>query len=464
MPGPEPSRAVPRRPGRETLGRPSQGMLGTIARVPPSHRLPLVAMIILLLAACGDGAATSRPPVPTPSPTAPTTSQPSTATPAAPSPTPSPRLSPTASSAPVGGGPTGDPPSLDLVEVASGLDAPLDIATRPADATSMLLAEQGGRLRVIRDGSLSETPFLDISAAVQAGGEQGLLGVAVHPDPADGRVVVYYTDRMGSQIVSTFSARDGDPDRAYPASEVRLLEMADEFGNHNGGGLQFGPDGYLYISTGDGGGGGDPLDSGRRLDTLLAKVLRIDIDAPGPGDLPYGIPSDNPFVGVEGARPEIWATGLRNPWRMRFDAATGDLWIGDVGQGEREEIDLAPAGVGGLDFGWNIMEGTACYRSDECEQEGLTLPIAEYGHDEGCSVTGGTVYRGAAQPALVGWYVLSDYCSGRFWLLDSTAGSGQTPIAVLDSGRNISAIAAGPDGELYATDLAGSLLRLVVAP
>jgi glucose/arabinose dehydrogenase len=441
-------------------------MLGTIAGVRTFDPRPLALVAALLIGACGGGEVTSEPSVAAETETASMAPGPSDPTPSVATPTPTPEPTATAAdpSAPLGGGPTGEPPRLDLVEVASGLDSPLDIATRPADATSMLLAEQSGRLRVIRDGTLSETPFLDIGDAVQAGGEQGLLGVAVHPDPADGRVVVYYTDRTGAQVVSTFRARDDDPDRADPASEVRLLEMADQFGNHNGGGLQFGPDGYLYISTGDGGGGGDPLDSGRRLDTLLAKVLRIDIDAPGSGDVPYGIPSDNPFVGVEGARPEIWATGLRNPWRMRFDTATGDLWIGDVGQGEREEIDLAPAGVGGLDFGWNIMEGTACYRSDECEQEGLTLPIAEYGHDEGCSVTGGTVYRGEAQPALVGWYVLSDYCSGRFWLLDSTAGAGQTPIAVLDSGRNISAIARGPDDELYATDLAGSLLRVVVAP
>ncbi|MEX2185008.1 MAG: PQQ-dependent sugar dehydrogenase, partial [Chloroflexota bacterium] len=233
--------------------------------------------------------------------------------------------------------------------------------------------------------------------------------------------------------------------------------------NHNGGSMVFGPDGYLYIGTGDGGGGGDPLGSGRRLDTLLAKVLRIDVNVAADADPPYVIPSDNPYVGRDGARPEIWHTGLRNPWRVQFDQATGDLWIGDVGQGAWEEIDRAPAGVGGLDFGWNTMEGTRCYRDDGCDQAGLTLPVTEYGHDQGCSVTGGTVYRGSVQPALWGWYVFADYCSGRFWVVDPGVEGLQEPVAVLDSGRNISSIAPGPNGELYATDLGGSVHRVVVA-
>lgn len=431
--------------------------------VTPSLVLGLVLGLAVL--GCADAAGSPSVPASVTSTSGPTPSAaaPSAATPTDAAPSGSADGVPTPSVRPVGGGPTGEPPALELVEVATGLSSPLDIATRPDDPASMLVAEQDGRIRVIRDGDLGATPFLDISDAVTAGGERGLLGVAVHPDPADGRVVVYYTDRAEDQVVSTFRTSPDDPDRADPASEVRILVMEDEFGNHNGGGLQFGPDGLLYISTGDGGGGGDPLDSGRRLDTLLAKVLRIDIDATD-GDDPYAIPEDNPFIDRGEARPEIWLTGLRNPWRMRFDPATGDLWIGDVGQGDREEIDLAPAGQGGLDFGWNEMEGTACYRAPVCDQDGLTLPIAEYGHDQGCSVTGGAVYRGDQHPALVGWYVLSDYCSGRVWLLDAAAGAGQQPIPVLESGRNISAIAAGPDGELYATDLGGALLRFVVAP
>ncbi len=190
--------------------------------------------------------------------------------------------------------------------------------------------------------------------------------------------------------------------------------------------------------------------------------------AEDPSGLPYAVPADNPFVDVAGAMPEIWHTGLRNPWRFRFDRDTGDLWIGDVGQGAWEEINRAPAGVGGLDFGWNLMEGTHCYGSDDCDPAGLTLPVAEYGHDEGCSVTGGTVYRGEAQPDLVGWYVLSDYCSGRFWVVDAAAAAAdglQVPLVALDSGRNISAIAEDAAGELFATDLSsGEILRVVVAP
>jgi len=246
-------------------------------------------------------------------------------------------------------GPTGEALALDLQVVVSGLESPLDVAIRPGDPGSMLIVEQAGRVRVVRDAALANEPFLDIAGVVTSGGEQGLLGLAVHPDPADGRVFVYYTSLDGSQGVSSFRTDPADPDRALGDSERVLLKMEDPFGNHNGGGLAFGPDGYLYVSTGDGGGGGDPLGSGRRLDTLLAKILRLDVDIAADGDPPYDIPVDNPFANRSGALPEIWLTGLRNPFRIRFDGTTGDLWIGDVGQGAWEEIDRAPAGVGGLE-------------------------------------------------------------------------------------------------------------------
>lgn len=360
-------------------------------------------------------------------------------------------------------GPVGEPPSLTLEPVVGGLSSPLDIAWRPDDPGSLFVVEQGGRIRIVRDGALMEQPFLDISGIVTAGGEQGLLGLAFHPSAADPRFFIYYTALNGKQIVASYATDADDRDRADPDSAVILLRMNDRFGNHNGGGLAFGPDGFLYIATGDGGGGGDPLDSGRSLETLLAKVLRIDVDPDAGNSEPYGIPEDNPFI--DRGRPEIWLTGLRNPWRIRFDRATGDLWIGDVGQNALEEIDVARAGVGGLDFGWNIMEGSSCYRDPgtDCLTDELTLPVTEYGHDLGCSVTGGTVYRGASQPALRGWYVFSDYCSGRFWVIDPAVDELREPIPAAESQRSISAIAEDAAGELFATDLSGGdVLRIVV--
>ncbi len=362
-------------------------------------------------------------------------------------------------------GAIGEPPRLGLEPVVGGLESPLDIAWRPNDAATLFVVEQGGQIRIVRDGALIDRPFLDIRGLVSAGGERGLLGLAFHPAADDRRFFVYYTALDGNQIVASYETLADERDRADPDSAVILLRMDDRFGNHNGGALAFGPDGYLYISTGDGGGGGDPLDSGRKLDTLLAKILRIDVDVEAGADPPYGIPDDNPFLDDSEARPEIWLTGLRNPWRIRFDRATGDLWIGDVGQGVFEEIDVARAGVGGLDFGWNIMEGSACYRNGgtDCLTDELTLPVTQYGHDLGCSVTGGTVYRGEAQPAMRGWYVFADFCSGRFWVLDPERDDVHESTLAAESDRSISAIAEDAAGELFATDLSGGdLLRVVV--
>lgn len=424
----------------------------------PAIRLgPRAALVALLVAACAGPAAS---PVPTPRSPSPVASPPA-ASPADPS-------GPIATtSRPTAGPPAGEsPPAIALEPVVDGLDAPLAIAYRPDDPAAVFVVEQVGRIRIVRDGRLVDRPFLDIADQVTAGGERGLLGLAFHPDPDDGRAFVYYTSLEGDQLVTSFRTDPADRDRADPSSEVVLLRMADEFGNHNGGALAFGPDGFLYVSTGDGGGGGDPLDSGRRLDTLLAKVLRLDVDVPDGADPPYAVPPDNPFVDEARARPEIWLTGLRNPWRMNFDRATGDLWIGDVGQGAWEEIDVARAGTGGLDFGWNTTEGFECYPpgTEGCATGGLVPPVAAYGHDVGCAVTGGSVYRGAAQAALAGWYVLADYCSGRFWALDPTSDGPTTPVPVLESGRSISAIAEDAASELLATDLAtGEVLHIVVA-
>jgi glucose/arabinose dehydrogenase len=423
-----------------------------------SRRIAVVLLVASLAGACGDGATSSTAPTPSgPLPTdiaiasegAPTAATPSPTTPATPSPI------------------DRAPPPLTIEPVVDGLSDPLDVAWRPNDPGTLFVAEQAGRIQMVRDGKLRAAPFLDISSLVTAGGEQGLLGLAFLTSGEHGRVFVYYTAKDGSQVVASYDTRSGAPDQADPGSARIWLTMPDRFGNHNGGSLAFGPDSYLYIGTGDGGGGGDPLDSGRHLDTLLAKVLRIDVGVTLPsGTEPrYVIPADNPFVGTADARQEIWLTGLRNPWRIRFDRATGDLWIGDVGQNAWEEIDVARAGVGGLDYGWNLMEGDHCYRTPgpDCATPALTPPVTEYGHDQGCSVTGGTVYRGTSEPSLDGWYLFSDYCSGRFWAIDAALDRTSEPAIVAETGASISAIAEDASGELFATDLAGGrLLRIGV--
>ena len=411
-------------------------------------RRPLlgVALVVVLAAACGPNG-------PTPTATG-VAASPDRSTPGASAPPGSPRPS---------GSPAAASAAFDLAVVADGLDGPLDLAWAPGRPDDLFVVEQVGRIRIIRDGAVVGQPFLDIAGLVTAGGEQGLLGLAFHPDPEDHRLFVYYTALDGSEVLASYQTTDDDPDRVDPGSQRILLQMADPASNHNGGSLTFGPDGYLYIGTGDGGGGGDPLGSGRSLDTLLAKVLRLDVDVANDATEPYAIPSDNPFVDTAGARPEIFLTGLRNPWRIRFDSATGDLWIGDVGQNAWEEIDVARAGDSGLDFGWNTMEATHCYEpSTGCDRSGLTLPVAEYAHDQGCSVTGGTVYRGAAIPDLVGQYVFADYCSGRMWIVPATGDEFREQVLALESERSISAIAAGPDEELYVTDLRDGVVLQVV--
>jgi glucose/arabinose dehydrogenase len=367
-------------------------------------------------------------------------------------------------------GPASPPPhapdlagvELELVPVASGLEAPL-YATHSGDGSDrVFVVEQTGAIRIVTGGRVLAQPFLDLGDAVVAGGEQGLLGLAFHPGYAhNGRLFVNYTDLHGDTVVSEYRRAPGNDLRADPASERILLAIDQPFVNHNGGGLAFGPDGYLYVATGDGGSAGDPLGNGQALDTLLGKLLRIDVDSGGSGA--YGIPPDNPFVGRDDARAEVWAYGLRNPWRFSFDAGTSTLWIGDVGQSEAEEINRAPAATGGLNYGWNLMEGRGCYQPPEgCDRPGLEKPIATYGHAEGCSVTGGYVYRGSRYPALRGAYLFADYCSGTIWGLDAAGPSPQDPVELLSTERALSSFGLDREEELYVTDLAsGELLRVV---
>ena len=275
----------------------------------------------------------------------------------------------------------------------------------------MFIVEQAGRIRVVRDGELQAAPLLDISSRVGSGGERGLLSVAFHPRYAANHFFyVYFTAPNGEIRIERFTT-SADPDIADPAtSKVILSTPHSNYSNHNGGLASFGPDGFLYLGLGDGGGGGDPLGSGQNFNTLLGSLLRIDVDG---GD-PYSVPPDNPFVGQAGRRGEVWAKGLRNPWRYAFDVATERLYVADVGQSQREEVSVVPANRPGVNYGWNVMEGSRCYNAATCAQTGLTLPVLDYDHTIGCSITGGYVYRGSAIPELHGHYFYSDYCSG--WL------------------------------------------------
>ena len=344
-----------------------------------------------------------------------------------------------------------------LEEVASGLDAPVYLSA-PADDPRLFIVEQPGRIRILRDGELLSTPFLDITDRVGSGGERGLLSVAFHPRYAsNGFFYVNYTDRNGDTRIERFSTST-DPDRADPASAKLLLAVEQPFGNHNGGQIVFGPDGKLYIGMGDGGSGGDPQNHGQDRSTLLGALLRIDVDAADP----YAIPSDNPFVGNPNARSEIWAYGLRNPWRFSFDRETGELYIADVGQNEWEEVDVEPANAAGLNYGWNIMEGAHCFRSGSCDQSGLTLPALEYRHPDGCSVTGGYVYRGQAIPAIQGHYFYADFCEG--WIRSFRYADGAaTDEREWELGNigNITSFGEDASGELYVLSAGGRVYRFV---
>ena len=352
-----------------------------------------------------------------------------------------------------------------ITTVVGGLQSPVDVTDSGDGSGRLFVVEQAGRIRIVKDGKLVDRPFLDISDRISSGGERGLLGLAFHAGyPGDPRFFVDYTDRDGNTVVASYRVSTSDPDVADPGSEVAILHVPQPYPNHNGGGTVFGPDGKLYIALGDGGSEGDPQGNGQRLDTLLAKILRIDVDKPDPGKA-YGVPPDNPFVGVDGAKPEIWLTGLRNPWRFRFDPATGDMWIGDVGQNKWEEIDVVRAGQKGLNFGWSVMEGFHCYQpADGCNLTGLTLPVAEYGHDLGCAVIGGVVIRGAAQGRLNGGYVFGDDCSDNLWLMDPAGDGRREPVIAAKIGRTLSSSNAAADGTVYATSLSTNELLKIGPP
>ncbi|MDH4299104.1 MAG: PQQ-dependent sugar dehydrogenase [Dehalococcoidia bacterium] len=334
---------------------------------------------------------------------------------------------------------------------------------QPGDTDDLIfITEQRGVIYAFSANNSQQADiFLDITDRVNRGGdEEGLLGLAFDPDyQGNGYFYVYYSaaDPRRS-VLSRFSLDEENTNIADPQSEVVIMEVAQPYSNHNGGQLAFGPDGYIYIGLGDGGSGGDPLGNGQNLSTLLGSILRIDVSGlSAPGD--YEIPADNPFVGIEGARPEIWAYGLRNPWRFSFDSETGLLWAGDVGQNLWEEIDIISKGA---NYGWNIMEGFHCYSpSTDCNQSGLTLPVVEYGRSQGCSVTGGYVYRGAQIASLQGHYIYGDYCSGNIWALAYDGSAVTENKLLVDSSLSITSFGVDVTGNLYILDRQGGIYTLV---
>jgi glucose/arabinose dehydrogenase len=349
--------------------------------------------------------------------------------------------------------------------VASGFDDPVYV-TEPNDGSGRLfVVERPGRVKIVDGGTVLAEPFLDITNLVESGGsEQGLLSVAFPDDFAEsGALYVYYTARragesVGDNTIARYRVTGEDPNRADVGSAEVLLRLPDRRVNHNGGQLQFGPDGYLYASLGDGGGGGDPRGNGQNPHTLFGSVIRVDASA---ATEPYDIPADNPFADGAGGAPEVWVFGLRNPWRFSFDRETGDFFTGDVGQNAIEEVDWLPAGTaGGVNFGWSVMEGSVCFRADVCDKDGLAVPIAEYSHDFGCSVVGGYVYRGEQEPALDGVYLFGDFCSGLVWGLGRDEAGEWALSEPIDSGLSISSFGEDAAGEVYLVDLAGTVYRV----
>lgn len=355
----------------------------------------------------------------------------------------------------------GTGPTL-AVELLTNVTSPVEVTNAGDGSGRLFIVDQNGVIRIWDGNSLLATPFLDINTLVACCGERGLLGLAFHPNYAsNGYFYVDYTDNSGNTVVARYTASPPSSNVADDTSAMVILTQSQPASNHNGGKIAFGPnDGYLYIGLGDGGGAGDSSNNAQTTTTRLGKLLRIDVD----GGSPFAIPADNPFVGNGAFLPEIWAYGLRNPWRYSFDRATGDLYIADVGQGSWEEIDFQPASSpGGENYGWRRMEGTHCFNpSTNCDTGNLTLPVLEYSHSLGCSVTGGYVYRGTQYLNLQGKYFYADYCSGRLWMAtrNVVAGTWSTVVALF-TGFNPSAFGEDEAGELYVANLGGAVYRLV---
>lgn len=411
----------------------------------------LIALLTVFLSACQS---TSTPPPTTPEPATPsgvTTEIPTEIPPPAATATLAPTEAPPATPTPTDVAAFPNPEAYTWETVVSGLVRPVDLQHAGDGSGRLFIIEKVGRIRVVQDGQLLETPFMDIVERVGSdGNEQGLLGMTFHPNyEENGFFYVNYTDVNGDTVIARYQVTT-DNNIADPNSEVVLLAVDQPFRNHNGGVLTFGPDGYLYAGLGDGGSAGDPNGNGQSLDTLLGKILRLDVDSADP----YAIPPDNPFGN------EIWAYGLRNPWRFSFDRANGDLFIGDVGQGEWEEIDYLPAGMpGGTNFGWDYFEGTHPFEGTPPQDAQLVPPVAEYDHSGGnCSVTGGYVYRGSI-PEWNGIYLYGDYCSTTVWGLIRSDGGWQNQV-LFGAPGTITSFGMDESGEIYIVTDGGQVFRL----
>jgi glucose/arabinose dehydrogenase len=360
---------------------------------------------------------------------------------------------------------------LQGIEIASGLSAPLYVCSPPGDTARLFVLEQTtARIKIIKNGVVLGTPFLDIGAIASGGGERGLLGLAFHPDyfsvgaMGEGKFYVNYTNNGGTTVVREYSV-SANADVADAGTFANIMTLAQPFSNHNGGCIQFGADGMLYVGTGDGGSANDPGNRAQNPTNNLGKMLRYDVDLPFPH-----IPASNPFVGVPGTNDEIWALGIRNPWRFSFDRLTGDMWMGDVGQNAREEINFEAAGIaGGLNYGWRCMEGLNCtgLSGCTCNSIALTLPVDQYSHAGGnCSITGGYRYRGTDMPNYVGKYFYADYCSDRIWSIDFDGTSISNKVEheadiALPGGVSITSFGEDANGEMYIVDSnGGQIYRL----
>ncbi|HLO43157.1 MAG TPA: PQQ-dependent sugar dehydrogenase [Leadbetterella sp.] len=351
-------------------------------------------------------------------------------------------------------------PNLKLSLFAKSFGGVMSI--KHAGDQRLFVVEQAGIIKILnKNGTINPAPFLNITTKVRNSGEQGLLGLAFHPNyKQNGYFFINYINQDQNTVVARYQVSATDSSLANPLSEVVLFTITQPFSNHNGGDLHFGPDGYLYISSGDGGSGGDPQNNSQNLTNLLGKILRIDVNSTS-GGLNYAIPSGNPFAdGPGGNSDEIWSYGLRNPWRFSFDKLTGDMWIGDVGQNAYEEIDFEPANqTGGINYGWRCYEGTHAYNTTNCNNS-YTPPVLEYAHDQGCSITGGYVYRGANYTELVGRYLYVDFCTGKLWTLKKVGSNWVNELVYQNSSRNFTTFGEDLDGELYIGTINGEIYKI----